>query len=213
MDRRKALRHIGYSAGFMVATPTVLSILQSCTTEQASWIPANLSEDEGKMLKRVVDIIIPKTDSPSASEVNVPEFMDKYIGDAINENDQIIVRWKIKGLTDQLKAAYNEDPSKITDEEYTEFLTKNLKEASKGAYELFGKFDSYTDAIMKGEDIESEPLVVSFTALHDIRDMVIFAYKNSEMVGEQVLAYDPVPGAYIGCDDLQKLTGGKAWSL
>jgi len=42
--------------------------------------------------------------------------------------------------------------------------------------------------------------------------MTISAYKGSEYIGENVLAYLPVPGEYIACDDLQTLTGGKAWS-
>ena len=44
------------------------------------------------------------------------------------------------------------------------------------------------------------------------RGMVIDAYKSSEYVGENVLAYLPVPGEYIACDDLDTLTGGVAWA-
>ncbi|MEJ2163444.1 MAG: gluconate 2-dehydrogenase subunit 3 family protein, partial [Robiginitalea sp.] len=39
------------------------------------------------------------------------------------------------------------------------------------------------------------------------------AYKTTEYIGEEILAYLPVPGEYIGCGDLDELTGGKAWSL
>ncbi|MDA0950815.1 MAG: gluconate 2-dehydrogenase subunit 3 family protein, partial [Bacteroidetes bacterium] len=44
------------------------------------------------------------------------------------------------------------------------------------------------------------------------RGMVIDAYKSSEYVGENVLAYLPVPGEYVACDDLETLTGGVAWA-
>jgi len=42
--------------------------------------------------------------------------------------------------------------------------------------------------------------------------MTIKAYKNSEEVGENILAYDPIPTAYY-CGDLQELTDGKSYSL
>ena len=37
--------------------------------------------------------------------------------------------------------------------------------------------------------------------------------KPNEYIGENVLAYAPIPGDYKGCVDLMETTGGKAWSL
>jgi len=50
-----------------------------------------------------------------------------------------------------------------------------------------------------------------FAFANNLRDLTIWGYKSSELVGENVLSYLPVPGEYIGCGDLQELTGGKAW--
>ena len=41
----------------------------------------------------------------------------------------------------------------------------------------------------------------------------IWAYKKSELIGENILAYDPVPGIQKGCISLDEATDGKAWSL
>jgi len=43
--------------------------------------------------------------------------------------------------------------------------------------------------------------------------MTIWGYKTSEYIGEEVLAYLPVPGSYVACGDVQELSGGKAWSI
>ena len=48
--------------------------------------------------------------------------------------------------------------------------------------------------------------------LNSLKNITIMAYVTTEEIGERVLAYDPVPGAYY-CGDLQELTGGKSWSL
>ncbi|MEN0007070.1 MAG: gluconate 2-dehydrogenase subunit 3 family protein, partial [Bacteroidota bacterium] len=45
----------------------------------------------------------------------------------------------------------------------------------------------------------------------EVKGMMIGAYFTSEKVGLEVLAYDPVPGAYPGCIPLSEV--GKSWSL
>ncbi|RLD77819.1 MAG: gluconate 2-dehydrogenase subunit 3 family protein, partial [Bacteroidetes bacterium] len=49
--------------------------------------------------------------------------------------------------------------------------------------------------------------------LTNLRTMTIWAYKTSEKVGEEILAYDPIPGDFHGCISLEETTKGKAWSL
>ncbi|WP_224487791.1 gluconate 2-dehydrogenase subunit 3 family protein [Robertkochia flava] len=213
MNRRKALRNIGLSAGFMAASPGLLSLLQSCTSEQASWVPEHLTADQGTVLRALVDVILPKSDTPSATEVNVPEFMDKYIGNALEESEMKFMQWTMDGLVGNLKEAYGDDVSDISTENYVEFLNANLREASKDGRMLSEKVSSYAEAMAKGEEITGDAKAVNYEALKNIREMAVFAYKNSEKVGEQVLVYDPVPGGYNGCGSLQELTGGKAWSL
>ena len=78
MNRREALKNIGLSAGYIAATPTLLSILQSCTAEiKLNWIPELLSEDEAKVLDQLVDLIIPETEIPGAKSLNVAMFVEK----------------------------------------------------------------------------------------------------------------------------------------
>ena len=212
MNRRKALRNIGLSAGFMAASPGILSLLQSCTSEQASWVPQYLSVEHGAVLRALVDVILPKSDTPSATEVNVPEFIDKYIESAVEEPQQKFFQWTMDGLVANLKEAYG-DLSGITAENYEEFLNTNLREASKDDSALAEKVSGYTAAVASGEQVTGDAKAVNYEALKKIRQLAVFAYTRSEMIGEQVLVYDPVPGGYTGCGSLQELTGGKSWSL
>ena len=79
MKRRDALKNIGLTAGLIIATPSVISLLNSCNTNPNNWNPTFLNKDQASMLMNLIDVIIPKTDTPSASEVNVVEFLDYYI--------------------------------------------------------------------------------------------------------------------------------------
>jgi len=190
MDRRKALKNIGLTTGFVVATPSLLSLLQSCKSDPVGWTPAFLSVDEGVVLKSIVDVFLPKTDdSPSATEVNVPEFIDKYVQEVPDLEDQAKYKEQFGLLVTKLKTDYNENLNKVTVENYQELL------------------DNYLGAEKEGTDKDIAGL------LNELKWATINAYRNSEMVGEQVLAYDPVPGGYIGCGSLQELTGGRSWSL
>lgn len=190
MDRRKALRNIGLTTGFVVATPSLLSLLQSCKSDVATWVPKYLTADEGLVLKSLVDIFLPKTDTPSASEVNVPQFIDVYMKEVPSAEEQQEMRAKFDKLIAKLKADHGENLGKVTEENYKAVLDTSLAKGER-----------------TGDDKDIAEM------LGNLKWMTVNAYRNTELVGETILAYDPVPGGYTGCAPLQELTGGKSWSL
>lgn len=212
MDRRKALRNIGLSAGFMAASPGLLSLLQSCKSEVATWVPEHLTAEQGAVVRAITDVILPATDTPSASAVNVPEFIDKYIASGISEREQKFFQWALDGVVKDLKASYGAIAD-VSEENYVAFLNTHLRDAHKKAGDLTTRARSYEEAMDRGEMVDGDAEAVNHYALKTLRGFAVFAYTNSEMVGEEVLAYDPVPGSYSGCESLDELTGGKAWSL
>ena len=192
MKRREALKHIGLTAGFVIATPSLISLLQSCTSNSETWVPQFFSEEQGIVIKNIVDVILPKTDTPSATEVNVPEFMDTYINEIMDIKDQDRIKVAFDGLITLIKTDYNDNLSKVTEDNYKHLL------------------DNYM-LLDQPSTPETEPMTTS-GLLNQFKWMSINAYKISETVGETVLAYDPVPGSYF-CGDLNELTGGRSWSL
>ena len=64
---------------------------------------------------------------------------------------------------------------------------------------------------MKNINSDEEKIAASFTT--ELRNLTINAFRTNEYIGENVLAYQPVPGRNVGCVDLDEATGGKAWSL
>ena len=198
MKRREALKNIGLSAGYVVATPSIISLLQSCTAEAETWTPTFLSVEEGQVLTRIVDTILPKTDIASASEVNVPQFIDKFINEVFEVEMQAAAKEGFGSIMTVLKTDYNENLNKVSDDNYKDLLDKHMR--------------------IKGEEDEeriANPESQGFTKsefLNQLKGFSIWAYKNSEEIGENVLAYDPVPTTYY-CGDLNELTGGKSWSL
>jgi len=197
MDRRKALKGLGLSLGYIVATPNIISMLQSCKTDAASWKPVFFTVDEGIIIKNLIDLILPGTDdTPGALDVNVPQFLDVYISKVYDDTDQKEFKEGINGIMTALNVS-GKNVSRIKKEAY-DILLSNYLRANNKELEKF--------------KINEEDTIVLST-LSKIRETTIWAYKTSEKIGEEVLAYLPIPGKFEGCISLEEATGGKAWSL
>ncbi len=196
MNRREALKGLGLSLGYVVATPAVLSILQSCKNEtpRVAWQPVFHSKDEGIVLTNLVDLILPKTDDlPGALDVNIPKFIDSFIDKVLDKDAQE----KEKAMLDAVVSTLKKQIDELDTKDYDALLSKFLRATPKEV-EAFKK-DKKNALIYK--------------YLTNLRGKTIWAYKTSQKIGEEVLAYDPIPGQQLGCISLEEATGGKAWSL
>jgi hypothetical protein len=198
MKRREVLKNLGLATGFFVATPTIVSLLQSCTSDVKTWIPEFLSPDQGVILTNLADIILPKTDLPSATELNVPQFIDKYFNEVLDDESQLQVKTAFSNIVSILKPSIEDSIDKVTQEDYKALLDNHML---------------VKDEIDEEREANPESLEMTKSEfLNNLKWMTINGYVTTEQIGETVLKYDPVPGAYY-CGDLQELTGGKSWSL
>jgi len=201
MNRRDVLKGMGMSLGYVIATPSIISLLQSCKTEASVWTPLFLTQEEAIIVKNIVDLILPKTEeTPGALDVNVPEFLDLYAYKTYDEKGQKKFKKGIQSIMKKLNVL-DTDPSILKTEDYDGLLAKYLK-SSKEQQKIYNE-----------ETDEDNEDAIIYKALVGLRSSTIWAYKTSEQVGENVLAYDPVPGEQKGCISLEDATGGKAWSL
>ncbi len=217
MERRSALKNMGLAFGYAVATPTLLGILQSCKDKPAyaEWTPSFLSKDQGYALAQTLDIILPKTDTPSATEMNVHVFIDSFLDEVMPEDQLDFVQLKMdkffdKILSDSGKQSLGDVEAAEIEPVLKTYLAKRTPEQEEAHMEAI---NSYMEATMSGGQGDIDDDVACFSFANDVRDMAIWAYKSSEFIGEEVLAYAPIPGEYIPCDDVTTLTNGKAWSL
>ena len=215
MDRRKALKNMGLSLGYVVATPTLLSIVQSCKEENVlQWTPDFFTKEEGSVISQLADIILPKTDSPSATEVQVNLFIDRFTDQVMKKEQQEFFKMAMgkfisKSLTEADKDKANElNPNNL--EPVLSSVLSVSKEVLKSNEEAI---TNYMKAVDNGETVTLDATVAQFAFASNLRGLTILGYKTSEYVGEKVLSYLPLPGEFIACGDVQELTGGKAWSL
>lgn len=214
MNRRQALRNIGLGAGVLVVGPTTLSLLQSCRNESTLvWQPTFLSTQNGFALQQILEVILPLTDTPGANDLNIAQFIDSYMNHVADEKHQRSFVRSANSLAVAFKHQFHKIPEAGGEEEYKQMVEKYLKALPE---QLKGSIKRNTET-QDPMDEDPEDYLNSDTDVYaymqEVRQMGIWAWKNSEVVGENVLWYDPIPGIYIPCGTVEELGNGKTMSL
>ncbi|MGW9684782.1 gluconate 2-dehydrogenase subunit 3 family protein [Flagellimonas sp. 2504JD1-5] len=216
MERRTALKNMGMVFGYAAATPALLSIVQSCQSKKAlDWTPSFFSKDQGGVIHSLVDILLPKTDTPSATELNVHMFLDQFAHEVLPEEQQGLMKLTMEKFTNKVLAnAGKESLADLDSEDLEPLFVTYLKKRTPEKEEEHGKImEAYVEALEKGESAELDDEVACHAFANNLRGSAIWAYKSTEYIGEEVLAYLPIPGEYVACGNVDELTQGRAWSL
>lgn len=185
MKRRDIIKCTAVLSGAALGAPLLSSLLSGCGPQVAtdSSELSFFNTDDFNMVSSLTDIILPRTDSPSATEVGVHNMIDTMVGQVYSELD----REKYLSNWNALKKHLSND-----------FLQKE----STDQLELLKSLETSTDLNLK--DAKQ-----SFRA---IKQQTIAYYLSTEEVGTKFLNYLPVPGEYEGCIELSSVNG-KAWAI
>lgn len=101
MKRREIIRYTALASGAVLSAPLMSVLLSGCKTDAVVADATDLklfSAEEFSKLKTLVDVILPKTDSPAASEVGVHTMIDHMVGSVFNDEDKKSFKSKYDGL-------------------------------------------------------------------------------------------------------------------
>lgn len=173
MKRREALKKTSWILKSAIFAPAVLSALQGC--QQDVLISRNLqvlNDQQNDLVKAIADTIIPKTESPGASDVQVNQFMDLLLKDVFEKE---ITQRVLKGL-----AQFDEDCQLLTGNSFT-------KLDQTGRHHYLEKFDR---EVMGKEYEKTVPFYYTF------KHLTLTIYFSTEEGVKQNLNYVPIPGPY-----------------
>ncbi len=190
MDRRKALKGIGIGVASTVYSGSILSLLQSCKQEAAlnlEWTPTFLDTNQAYLVKEALAIILPETDTPGALSLGIPQFIDKYLDQVSSDEERNHFTQQANKFQKQIELNSSKKIGELTKEDFQAIIEKNFDgtENRDNAYEFL--------SILRGQAVR--------------------AWKNSELIGENVLWYDPIPGKWKACRLLNEDGEGRLSSL
>ena len=97
---------ITLATGGVLSIPLSSSLLKACKkvepVEESIFTPRFFNDQEYLFVHDLLDIILPKTDSPSANEVGVGQIIDMMIGTVYSSEQQESFRKKFHALTDYM---------------------------------------------------------------------------------------------------------------
>lgn len=189
MKRRQAIKQAALGLGLTMTYGSLLTLASSCqadTHAAQTWTPKVLTESQATFLSDLGDIILPRTDTPSASDVGVAQFIDNFVHDIYKEEDKQTFQKDMAALESEHELEDSRPFSDWNDEEQTNYIKRHEE------------LPFYRGVSMWGNTIKASEMPFYRT----LKNLILFAYFTSEEVGTKVLHYEPIPGQQVGCRPL-----------
>lgn len=181
MKRRTLIKGIAAHSLF----PTALASFHSLAANVVDNSEAKFfSQKDFILLRNLVDVILPATDTPAASEAKTHYFIDIVVRDCYTREQQRIFIQGLKSLDKKSQAKFNRPFIDVNAEQQHELL-----------------------AVVEEQEI-ALPLDESFFKM--LKDLALTGYFNSEIGTTRAQVYVHVPGRYEGCIPLKP--GQKSWA-
>ncbi len=188
MKRRTAIVKSGWILKSALLGPGMVTAMHACVSKAGSHDQhLVLTNEQLDLVRAICDTIIPRSKSPSASEVQVPEIMDLLLHDVFSEETKSGFK---EGLSDFNQVCEETKGSN--------FLA--LSPAQRNAYL------SEIDWEVMGKDYDQQ---VPF--YYTLKTWCIRIYFLTEQGIKQNLNYQPIPGGFTGdlkMDQNQKIEVG-----
>ena len=177
MERRQALKNIGLSFGSITMSSGIISIIQSCQSNESFTDLKFFDIKQITFLNRILEIIIPETDTPGALSLNISKFVDIYIHKNIRNADQ-------KYLLAMM-------------DEFINMILKSENVSSIDQVDNSGIEHHFSNHIDNGSMIAMDGK--NYSQICSLfRDMAVRSYMITEYVLVNKLEYVPIPGYYDG---------------
>ncbi len=178
MDRREAIKRTSLLLGGALSASAITGIMQGCQpTGTLDWEPLFFSTEEAREIASIADCILPATDTPSATDVFVPEFIDLMLQEVYTSAEQNRFTTGLKALEAESREKHQRSFSECSNTEQIALLTDLEAAASSNAG-------------------SGKPFILM------MKELTLLGYFTSDKIMQEVLSYNPVPGKYEGCVDI-----------
>lgn len=202
MNRRNFLRGSSIAMGAFFSSQTLLALADSVATPTAT--PTFLNKDDFLMMSQLCEIVMPRTDTPGALDVGVPNTLDTIFAQVLTPAEQSKIRDSI--------AAFNRLSKKIyggiflglpapKQQDYAKTLNINFVHAGERDATLIKKY---------GKSLTPNAVQQAIDFFATIKELTLLAFFKSEAGSTKVLHHVAIPGRFDGSVPLKDI--GKTWA-
>ncbi len=190
ITRREALRRSGLLAGGVFFAPAIVGFLKGCkaTTRDYDYIVFN--SDQVDALRIIVDAIVPETDTPSATQVGVPAFIDQVLSRNSSKQTREEFMVQFDAFLEDAKGEFGKSFHEADSQRQLEYISKLHAQAVEPA-------EDPVDRTLSG-------------FIMWMKQLTVVGYFTSEPGATQVLRYAAMPGPYKGCVPFEEV--GRTWA-
>jgi hypothetical protein len=184
MTRREAIQRAAILLGLAISPSIVAGVLHAqAVPAGAARRPRYLMPGEFATAAAAAERILPRTDTPGAADVGVPEFIDLMYGEYLTWEEK---QWLVGALHD----------------------IDGTSQLAHG--QAFAAIEGrHQDRILR--EAFDDPRDAEQSSFLLLKELVVVGYFTAEPVGTKVLHYDPIPGVYQGCVAIADV-GNVAWT-
>ena len=189
MDRREALSIVSLICGGTIVGAS--GFLSGCTENHQKSIMGLLDSSQQELIEDLAETVLPKSiESPGAKDVQIGKFINSIVSDCYTEIEQ-------KAFLDGL--------IKLDEISELSFDKKYLKLAIADKNELIQNLETESKIFNQSRQSGNPPHYYTL-----MKQLTIWGYVSSELVGTKVMRFTPIPGRYEGCVPYEN--GAKAFS-
>ena len=185
MSRREAIKRAMLVLGVAISPSLVRGVMAETTTAARDGTAGEqLAASQRAIIAAAAERILPRTDTPGAIDVGVPDFVAVMYGSYLEDAEKARL---VRGLSqlDSLSATAHQ----------------------RGFAKLeAGQQDAVLRQLAESADQEDG------RCFQQLRELTVLGFFSSKTIGTTVLKYDPIPGRYEGNIPLSE-TGGASWYM
>jgi gluconate 2-dehydrogenase gamma chain len=193
MDRREALRLLAMGAALQLAPGNLFAALREARALLGTQtVLRTLDSHQYATVSAIADLLLPRTETPGATDVGVSEFIDLILTEWYTPEERIRF---LNGLADvnvRIQALFGKNFVESSPAQQAEILTALGQQMTEEADALENHARQY----------RGSPPTPNQNFYYMMRGLTLIGYYTSEAGATRELDFQIIPGHYDGCVDL-----------
>jgi hypothetical protein len=194
MNRREALRLLAAGA----AIPFVNHPMRAAMREARALVDARptahtLNAHQQTTVRMMAELILPKTDTPGATDVGATQFIDLMLAEWYDDAERTVFLNGLADVDSRARSLFNKDFVDGSPLEQADILTALGERMTEEIVKL-------SDQPRRGRGAAPSP-THNFYAM--LRRLTLTAYYTSEAGATEELHFEMIPGRHAGCVEIE----------